>query len=94
MENRLADLGSMNCLTRIIKHKNLNAEKFFESFANSWASTTDGLSAAMMSGMDEHAADKVRVNAVLSSCDLFYTTYNISEQDKMFVKNSDRVKLW
>lgn len=90
----IADLGSMNCLSRIVKRKGLNAEKFFESYANSWASTTDDLSAAMMSGMDEHAADKVRVNAVLSSCDLFYETYHLSEQDKMFIKSSERVKLW
>lgn len=43
----IADLGSMNCLTRIVEHNGLNAENFFESYANIWASTMDGLSAAI-----------------------------------------------
>ena len=34
-----------------------------------WASTSDALSDAIVSGMDKHTADKVRVNAVLDfSC--------------------------
>lgn len=90
----IADLGSMNCLTRIVEHNGWNAESFFESYANIWASTMDGLSAAIVSGMDEHAADKVRVNAVLSSCELFVKTYGITESDKMFIDKDKRVKLW
>ena len=90
----IADLGSMSCLTRIVKKKNLSAEQFFESYANIWASTSDALSDAIVSGMDEHAADKVRVNAVLGSCDLFYETYQIKEGDGMYIQPESRVKLW
>lgn len=90
----IADLGAMKCLSRIIEKKKLPAEKFFESYANIWASTSDAFSDAIMSGMDEHAADKVRVNAVLASCELFYKTYDIKEGDGMFIKPESRVELW
>lgn len=90
----IADLGAMHCLSRIVEKKGLSAEKFFESYANAWASTSDDFSAAIVSGMDEHAADKVRVNAVLASCELFYKTYGIKEDDGMYIKPEERVELW
>lgn len=90
----IADLGSMRCLTRIVEKKKLPAEQFFESYANIWASTSDALSDAIVSGMDEHAADKARVNAVLSSCELFYQTYNVKDGDGMYMKPENRVGLW
>ena len=43
---------------------------------------------------DEHAPNKVRVNAVLSSMDKFYEVYDIKEGDKMYVAKEDRVGLW
>ena len=90
----IADLGSMRCLTRIVEKKGLSAKRFFESYANAWASTSDALSDAIISGMDEHAADKVRVNAVLSSCKLFYQIYDVRKGDAMYIKPEDRVGLW
>ena len=90
----IADLGSMRCLTRIVEKKNLSAEQFFESYANIWASTSDALTDAIVSGADEHAADKVRVNAVLGSCELFYQTYNAKDGDGMYIKPENRVALW
>lgn len=90
----IADLGAMRCVSRIVERENLSAEKFFESFANVWASKMDDLSAAFTSGADEHAPDKVRVNAVLSCTELFYKTYGIREGDKMYVKPENRVALW
>lgn len=90
----IADLGSMRCLTRIVGKKNLSAEQFFESYANSWASTSDAFSDAIIAGVDEHAADKVRVNAVLGSCGLFYQTYNVKDGDGMYISPENRVGLW
>lgn len=90
----IADLGAMRCVSRIVERENLSAEKFFESFANVWASKMDDLSAAFTAGSDEHAPDKVRVNAVLSCTELFYKTYGIREGDKMYVEPEKRVALW
>ena len=90
----IADLGAMRCVSRIVEREKLSAEKFFESFANTWASKIDDLSASITAGADEHAPDKVRVNAVLSCTELFYKTYGIREGDKMYVKPENRVALW
>lgn len=90
----IADLGSMRCLTRIVEKKNLSAEQFFESYANIWASTSEALTDAIVSGADEHAADKVRVNAVLGCCELFYQTYSVKDGDDMYIKPESRVGLW
>ncbi len=90
----IADIGAMCCVSRIIEKNNLSPEKFFESYANAWASISDTISMAIISGMDEHAADKVRVNAVLSSCELFYKTYDIKKGDDMYIEPEKRVKLW
>ena len=37
---------------------------------------------------------RIRANAVLSSCDAFYDTYEIAETDGMYVKSEDRVGIW
>lgn len=43
---------------------------------------------------DEHAPDKVWVNAVLSCTDLFYKTYKIREGGGMYVEPENRVRFW
>ena len=42
--------------------------------------------------MDTHSPDKVRVNAVLSSIDEFYNTFDIQETDEMYKEK--RIKVW
>lgn len=43
---------------------------------------------------DTHAPDKIRINAMLSSCDAFYDTYEIKKTDKMYVAPKERVGIW
>ena len=90
----IADLGAMHCLTEIVKSRHLSADRFFRAYANSWASVTNAMTDALVSGMDEHAADKVRVNAVLASNSLFYETYQITSINGMYLAPETRVELW
>lgn len=90
----IADLGAMRALSRLVEKNNLDAKKFFESYANAWASTSTSLSDAIILGMDEHASDKVRVNAVLASNDLFNKIYDIQEKDGMYIRPEERAALW
>jgi len=90
----IADLGAMHCLTEIVKSRHLNADKFFRAYANSWASVSNTMTDALVSGMDEHASDKVRVNAVLASNSLFYKTYKIKSTNGMYLAPKARVELW
>jgi putative endopeptidase len=81
----------------IAKDRNATKENYktmFESYANEWGSqATSYMSYVLLYG-DTHSANKVRVNAILSSTNEFYETYNIKENDKMFVSEQNRVKVW
>lgn len=90
----IADLGAMHCLTEIVKNRHLSADQFFRAYANSWASVTNAMTDALVSGLDEHASDKVRVNAVLASNSLFYETYQIKSTSGMYLAPETRVELW
>ncbi len=90
----IADLGAMHVLSRIVKADNLDAKEFFESYANLWASTSNWMTDVLVSAVDEHAHDKVRVNAVLSATDLFYETYDIQEGDGMYIAKDKRAEIW
>jgi len=90
----IADLGAMHCLTEIVKSRHLSADQFFRAYANSWASVTNAMTDALVSGLDEHASDKVRVNAVLASNSLFYETYQIKSTSGMYLAPETRVELW
>lgn len=90
----IADLGAMHCLTEIVKSRHLSADQFFRAYANSWASVTNAMTDALVAGMDEHASDKVRVNAVLASNSLFYETYQITSTNGMYLSPKTRVELW
>jgi len=90
----IADLGAMHCLTEIVKNQHLSADQFFRAYANSWASVTNAMTDALVSGLDEHASDKVRVNAVLASNSLFYETYQIKSTSGMYLAPETRVELW
>ena len=43
---------------------------------------------------DEHSSGKVRVNAILSSCDKFYETYDVKEGDGMYIPKEERICRW
>ncbi len=92
-----ADLGGMNLVLTIAEEKNAttdNYKELFESYARSWCSQATSLRQYILLMADEHSPAKVRVNAVLSSIDKFYTVYNLTPNDKMFYNKNDRVYVW
>ena len=88
----IADIGSMECLTKIVDGKE-NLQFLFEGYAYSWASV-DSVSTAVELLRDEHSPGEARVNAVISTIDEFYEIYNIAETDGMYISPEDRVKVW
>ena len=93
----IADLASMKAMVSIAESKGATKDDFkklFEAYADLWACKMNKETAESLSLSDEHAPDKVRVNAVLSSIDKFYEVYDIKENDKMYVAKENRVSLW
>jgi putative endopeptidase len=93
MEN-IADLGAMTCITSIIGDDAKSLDEAFAQMAYNWASEDTASFMMYLLNTDTHSPNKVRVNAVLSSCDAFYKIYDISETDGMYVAPENRVGIW
>lgn len=93
MEN-IADLGAMTCIASIIGDDAKALDEAFGQMAYNWASEDTASFMMYLLNTDTHAPNKVRVNAVLSSCDAFYEIYDIKETDGMYVAPEDRVGIW
>lgn len=93
MEN-IADLGAITCITSIIGDDAKALDEAFGQMTYNWASEDTASFMMYLLNTDTHAPNKVRVNAVLSSCDAFYEIYDIRETDGMYVAPEDRVGIW
>lgn len=93
MEN-IADLGAMTCITSIIGDNPTALDEAFGQMTYNWASEDTASFMMYLMNTDTHSPNKVRVNAVLSSCDAFYKIYDIAETDGMYVAPEDRVGIW
>ena len=88
-----ADLGAVECIVSLTKTKE-DRIKLFESYATIWCSMeTDELLIDLIA-YDEHSPNLIRVNAVLSSIDEFYETYDVREGDGMYIAPEKRISRW
>jgi len=93
MEN-IADLGAITCITSIIGDDDEMLDEAFGQMAYNWASADTESFMTYLLNTDTHSPNKIRVNAVLSSCDAFYDVYDIQETDGMYVAPENRVGIW
>lgn len=88
-----ADLGAVECIVSLTKTKE-DRIKLFENYATIWCSMeTDDLVINLIA-YDEHSPEVIRVNAVLSSIDEFYETYDVREGDGMYIAPEKRISRW
>ena len=88
-----ADLGAVECIVSLTKTKE-DRIKLFENYATVWCSMeTDDLVINLIA-YDEHSPEIIRVNAVLSSIDEFYETYDVREGDGMYIAPEKRISRW
>lgn len=90
----IADLGAMTCISSILKDDHEALDEAFGQMTYNWASDDTASFMLYLLRTDTHAPNKVRVNAVLSSCEAFYEVYDIKETDGMYVAPEDRVGIW
>lgn len=90
----IADLGAVECITSIIGNDKDALDEAFTQMAYNCASEDTAEFMMYLLNVDTHAPNKVRVNAVLSSCDAFYAAYKIKETDGMYVAPGERVGIW
>jgi len=91
----ISDLGGIACVLDIAKNiENPNLKDLFENYATIWREISTQELKEYLLNNDPHAPKKVRVNAVLSQFEEFHKTYGIKEDDKMYVRQEDRVGIW
>lgn len=94
LSENIADLGAMTCVTSIIGDNKNSLDQAFGQLAYIWASVETAGYQLYLLNNDTHSPNKLRVNAVLSSCDAFYDVYDIAETDGMYVAPQNRVGIW
>ena len=94
LSENIADLGAMTCVTSIIGDNKKSLDQAFGQLAYIWASVETAGYQLYLLNNDTHSPNKLRVNAVLSSCDAFYDVYDIAETDGMYVALQNRVGIW
>ena len=94
LNENIADLGAVECITDIALAKKLDLKKVYSAMAKAWAGTSTREYAALLSEVDTHSDGKIRINRVLMCIDEFYSAFEISENDGMYVPAEERVSLW
>lgn len=88
-----ADLGAMECITSLCDNED-QLKLLFENYARIWClkTTDDGIVDTL--AYDVHSPAMIRVNAILSTNDAFYETYDVSEGDGMYIAPENRISRW
>ena len=88
-----ADLGAMECISRI-PETNEQRMIMYENFARIWCQKLLDSSLIHQLASDSHSPSIIRVNGILSTIDLFYETYGVTEGDGMYIPPEDRISRW
>lgn len=94
LSENIADLGAVSCITEYALKKGYDLSKVYTAYGKIWATKKTDASEISAILNDTHSPAKIRVNAVLSAIDNFYTTYDIKETDGMYKEPSIRPSIW
>lgn len=70
------------------------AQRFFLGYALGWLYQTRPESLARQLLVDVHSPAKYRVNGPFSDVDAFYETFQVKPGDKMYIADTNRVRIW
>jgi putative endopeptidase len=69
-------------------------QRFFIAYAQTWMYKSREEYLKRQIATDPHAPVKFRVNGIVNNVNEFYKAFNLKVDDSLFLKPSDRVKLW
>ena len=88
-----ADLGGMECIVSLTENDD-QRKLLFENYARIWCEKKEASALLDQIEYDAHSPEIIRVNAILSTIDEFYTTYHVSQSDGMYIAPEDRISRW
>jgi len=91
----IADLGAIACVVEAVRaSRTPDFETMFKNLALCWAQTSGREYMSLLTQIDVHSANSVRVNRTLQSVEEFYATFDIKPGDGMYVSPEARVSIW
>lgn len=88
-----ADLGGLESIVNI-PETDEQRQIMFEAYARSWCMKLVDEALIGQIANDEHSPSWFRVNAMLSTLDAFYETYDVQEGDGMYIPPENRISRW
>lgn len=90
----VADLGGLIAGVESAKQANLPLKDVFTQWATIWRQKATDQVRRALANLDPHAPSELRANVTVQNIDDFYETFNISENDGMWLSPADRVHIW
>ena len=88
-------MGGLSVVAELASRtENFDYKQMFESYAHLQLSAAYRGYLQMCATSDVHSLPSVRVNRLFETCDKFFETYGITENDGMWVAPEDRVAIW
>lgn len=95
VSENIADAGGISCALEAAKlESDFDAKAFYINFATIWRIKYREEFSKLLLKSDVHAPAKLRTNIQVKNMDDFYKTFNIKENDNMFLPPEKRVKIW
>ncbi|WP_412031967.1 M13-type metalloendopeptidase [Malacoplasma muris] len=95
VSENIADLGGMASALQTMERENcINYEEFFKNYARVWAQKSRPEYQQLLLAIDVHAPTYWRTNMIPRNFDQWYLTFNVVDNDKMYLPKNKRIKIW
>jgi len=90
-----ADAGGIGCALEALRSlPEADLVAFFCNWATIWRNVATSSYEDLLLTLDVHAPGKIRANMQLGNLDEFYETFDVTEEDEMYIPESARVVIW
>ncbi|WP_261807329.1 M13 family metallopeptidase [Lapidilactobacillus luobeiensis] len=95
ISENVADGGGLSCALQAAKAEaDVDLPAFFTNWARVWRLKATAAFNQLLLSIDVHAPGPLRANVQAQNMDDFYTAFNVTEQDGMWLAPAERVNIW
>lgn len=95
VSENIADAGGLSCALEACKlEEEADLAEFFTNWARIWRMKAREEYMQLLLNIDVHSPAKLRANVQVKNLDDFYTTFDVKEDDEMYLTPEKRVSIW
>ena len=95
VSENIADAGGLSCAEAAAKNEDdVDLAAFFINWSRIWRMKATPEYQQLLLSIDVHAPAPLRASVQVKNLDDFYTTFDVTEQDEMYLAPEKRVKIW